>query len=134
MLEKVKVAVAQVAPVFMDKEATIDKACRAMEEAGRNDAELIVFSETFIPGYPYWRGTNPISRWSENQIEYMKNAISVPSQDTEILGDSAKDAEATHCTTLFCSSLRMDSYLANIVSLCQHTVNEQSGTMGTAET
>jgi len=116
MLDKVKVAVAQVAPVFMDKEATIDKACRAMEEAGRKDAELIVFSETFIPGYPYWRGTNPISRWSENQIEYMKNAISVPSQDTEVLGDAAKDAglvSVIGCTEL--SDLRGSNTLYNTI-------------------
>jgi nitrilase len=43
MLEKVKVAAAQVAPVFMDREATIDKACKAIEEAGRADAKLVVF-------------------------------------------------------------------------------------------
>ncbi len=92
MLEKFKAAVAQISPVFMDKEATIDKTCRAMEEAGRNGAQLIVFSETHIPGYPYWRGANPISRWSLNQVEYMKNAVRVPSGDTETLGDAARDA------------------------------------------
>ena len=116
MLDKVKVAVAQVSPVFMNKEATIDKACRAMEEAGKNGAELIVFSETFIPGYPYWRGTNPISKWSENQIEYMKNSISIPSQDTEILGDAARDAglvSVIGCTEL--SDLRGSNTLYNTI-------------------
>ncbi|TRO55124.1 carbon-nitrogen hydrolase family protein, partial [Candidatus Bathyarchaeota archaeon] len=56
MREKVKVAVAQISPVFMDKEATVDKTCKAIEEADRGGAELVVFSETHIPGYPYWRG------------------------------------------------------------------------------
>ena len=93
MRDKVKVAVAQISPVFMDKEATIDVTCKAIEEAGRNGAELIVFSETHIPGYPYWRGTNPISKWSDNQIEYMKNAISIPGPETEVLGDASRSAE-----------------------------------------
>lgn len=93
MLEKVKVAVAQVSPVFMDKEATIDKTCKTIEEAGKNDAKLVVFSETHIPGYPYWRGINPISKWSENQVKYIKNAITIPSADTEILGDASRSAE-----------------------------------------
>ncbi|MFP3951009.1 MAG: carbon-nitrogen hydrolase family protein [Candidatus Bathyarchaeia archaeon] len=92
MLDKVKVAAAQVAPVFMDKEASIDKACRTIEEAGRSGARLVVFSETFIPGYPYWRGVQPISRWSDLMVEYQKNAISIPSGDTEVLGDAAKEA------------------------------------------
>jgi amidase/nitrilase len=93
MRDKVKVAVAQTSPVFMDKEATIDVTCKAIEEAGRNGAELIVFSETHIPGYPYWRGTNPISKWSDNQVEYMKNAISIPGPETEVLGDASRSAE-----------------------------------------
>jgi len=92
MLDKVKVAAAQVAPVFMDKEASIDKACRSIEEAGRAGAKLIVFSETFIPGYPYWRGLQPISRWSDFMVEYQKNALEVPSADTEVLGDAAREA------------------------------------------
>ena len=93
MLEKVKVAAAQVAPVFMDKEATIDKACITIEEAGRAGAKLIVFSETFIPGYPYWRGLQPISRWSDLMVEYQKNALEIPSGDTEVLGDASREAD-----------------------------------------
>jgi predicted amidohydrolase len=82
MLDRVKVAAAQVSPVFMDKEASIDKACRTIEEAGRAGAKLVVFSETFIPGYPFWRGVQPVSRWSELMVEYQKNAVVIPSGDT----------------------------------------------------
>ena len=38
-----KVAVAQVAPVFLNKKATIEKACKVIEEAGKKGTELIVF-------------------------------------------------------------------------------------------
>jgi nitrilase len=93
MLDKVKVAAAQVAPVFMDKEATIDKACRTIEEAGKGGARLLVFSETFVPGYPYWRGIQPISRWSDLMVEYQKNSLEIPSEETDILCDAARDAD-----------------------------------------
>jgi predicted amidohydrolase len=46
----------------MDKKATVDKACKTIQEAGRTGANLTVFSETFIPGYSYWRGLQPISK------------------------------------------------------------------------
>ncbi len=95
MLEEVKVAAAQVSPVFMDKEATVDKACNAIEEAGRNGAQLILFAETFIPGFPYWRGIQPISRWSELMVEYQKNSLRIPSSETDILADASRDAGIT---------------------------------------
>jgi amidase/nitrilase len=92
MLDKVKVAAAQVAPVFMDKEATINKTCKVIDEVSRAGAKLVVFSETFIPGYPYWRGLQPISKWSDLMVEYQKNSIKIPSSDTDVLCETAKDA------------------------------------------
>jgi len=103
MLEKVKVAAAQVAPVFMDREATIDKACKVIEEAGKADAKLVVFSETFVPGYPYWRGVQPISKLSDLMVEYQKNSLLIPSYDTDVLCDAA--AEAGTVVALGCSEM-----------------------------
>jgi amidase/nitrilase len=103
MLDKVKVAAAQVAPVFMDKEATVDKACRTIAEAGRAGAKLVVFSETFVPGYPYWRGLQPISRWSDLMVEYQKNSLRIPSGDTDVLCDAARESDiivALGCTEM----------------------------------
>jgi hypothetical protein len=49
---KFKVAAAHAAPVFMDKAATIKKTVRLIEQAAADDVKLLVFPETFIPGYP----------------------------------------------------------------------------------
>ncbi len=87
----VKVAVAQVSPEYMDKEGTIDKACGAIEKAGKKGSELIIFPETFVPGYPYWRGVTPGSRWASFMVEYQKNSVRIP-DDTENLCDAARDA------------------------------------------
>ena len=49
-----KVAAAHVAPVFLDRDATLAKACALIGEAARNGAQLIVFPETYIPAFPLW--------------------------------------------------------------------------------
>src|SRR5262249_17355028 len=49
-----KVAVAHVAPVFLDTDRSVDKACSLTEEAAGNGARLIAFPEAFLPGFPIW--------------------------------------------------------------------------------
>lgn len=49
---KFKVGAAHAAPVFMNKAATIKKTVQLIEQAAADDIKLLVFPETFIPGYP----------------------------------------------------------------------------------
>ncbi|GGG39668.1 nitrilase [Caldovatus sediminis] len=48
------VAAAHVASVYLDTDATIDKALDVIAEAARCGARLVVFPESFIPGFPIW--------------------------------------------------------------------------------
>ncbi len=49
-----KVALPQLAPIWMNREAGLAKVIDTIERAAKEGAELIVFSEGFIPGYPFW--------------------------------------------------------------------------------
>ena len=51
--DKCKIAVVQASPVMFDKDKCVNKAIKIIEECAANNAELIVFPELFIPGYPY---------------------------------------------------------------------------------
>src|SRR5215471_2861765 len=51
-----KVAAAHVAPVFLDTERSVEKACSVIDEAAGHGARLIAFPEVFLPGFPVWAG------------------------------------------------------------------------------
>jgi len=90
----IKVAAAQIAPVFLDKQKTVEKACKSIEEAAKNGAKLIVFPEGFIPGYPDWVWLIPNSKGGElNElfVELVENSISVPDNSTDLLCRAAKE-------------------------------------------
>lgn len=49
-----KLAVVQRASAFLDKQRSIALAVESIQSAADNGAELVVFTEAFIPGYPVW--------------------------------------------------------------------------------
>ncbi len=53
-MSTVKVALAQIAPVLLDREATLTRVHEAMDEAAGQGARLVAFGEALVPGYPYW--------------------------------------------------------------------------------
>ncbi len=95
MHSKMKVAAAQLSPVFLNKEKTVRKACDAIAEAGRNGAKLIVFPEAFISGYPDWVWLIPNSgskALNELYLKLVENAVSIPDETTKKLCKAAKEA------------------------------------------
>ena len=57
-------AAVQAAPVYLDTQATIEKAVRLIHEAAGHGARLIAFPEVFVPGYPYWNWMmTPVRMW-----------------------------------------------------------------------
>ncbi|MEX0845500.1 MAG: carbon-nitrogen hydrolase family protein [Balneolaceae bacterium] len=95
MFKTIKVAAAQLSPVFLNKEKTVKKACTAISEAGKKGASLIVFPEAFISGYPDWVWLIPNSKGaalSELYVKLVDNAVSIPDVSTDQLCKAAKSA------------------------------------------
>lgn len=94
-----RIAVVQAAPVLFDKTACTDKAVHLIAECARSGAELIVFPELFIPGYPYGMtfgftvGARSEAGRADWQL-YCDNSIVVPGPETERLAAAAKAAGA----------------------------------------
>jgi nitrilase len=93
--QTVRVAAVQAAPVYLDRDATIEKAVALIDEAAALGAQLIVFGEVFVPGYPDW--TWRTSPWRDATLfaRLLDQAVVVPSPATERLGEAARRANAT---------------------------------------
>ncbi len=83
-----KVAAAQLASVFMDREATTSKVLDAMSEAAANGATLMAFPETFVPGYPSWADFSDASTFDDEEQKaayaiYLDNAVDIERGDLD---------------------------------------------------
>ena len=94
-----RIALVQATPVMFDKAKGLEKSVSLIEEAAKQNAELIVFPELFIPGYPYGMtfGFTVGSRNADGRKDwkvYYDNSILIPGLETEALGKAAKKANA----------------------------------------
>ena len=64
MDNELKVALAQIAPVWLNKEETIAKIEATIVDAANNGSELIVFGEALLPGYPFWLALTGGAEWN----------------------------------------------------------------------
>ena len=93
--KKFKIAAIQASPVFMDRNGTIEKTCKLISDAGAGGAQLAVFPEVFVPGYPDWIWTVPPGQISLNQnlyAELVEQSVAIPGPDIDILCNAARDA------------------------------------------
>lgn len=80
----------QAAPVFLDREASVDKACRLVEQAAGNGAQLVVLPEVFIPGGPYWAWHMSMRKALPFSAELFLNSVELPGEAAARLGDAAR--------------------------------------------
>ena len=87
--ETVKVASVFAAPVMLDKAATVAKACDLIKQAAKNDAQLVVFPESFVPGFPVWTSYRKPVDNHEFFKRFALNSLAVPSQEIRQIADAA---------------------------------------------
>jgi nitrilase len=81
-----KVALAQISPVWLNKSETIQKIKKQLIEAVKNEAELIVFGEGLLPGYPFWLALTDGAQWDtkvnkELHAHYVRNSVTIEDGD-----------------------------------------------------
>lgn len=82
------VALAQISPVWLNKNKTLKKIEKTIEDAGEKEAELIVFGEAYLPGYPHWIAYTNGAAWNspvqkELHAHYVRNSVEIENGDLD---------------------------------------------------
>jgi aliphatic nitrilase len=85
-----RVAAAHVAPVFLDTDRSVDKACAVIEEAAVKGARLIAFPEAFLPGFPIWTALEAPIRTHELFKRLAASAIEVNGPELARISETAR--------------------------------------------
>jgi aliphatic nitrilase len=92
-----KVAAAHVAPVFLEADLTVDKACAIIEEAANHGARLIAFPEAFVPGYPVWAALEAPIRTHELFKKLAASALAIDGPEILRIRQTAKRRQIMVC-------------------------------------
>lgn len=118
-MSHIRVAVVQAGPVPFDRERSVEKALALAAEAAATGAQLVVFPEAFLSGYPKGLdfGARVGSRSQEGRRQfrrYFESAVDLPSPATDrlaaaagqhgvylVIGVIERDLGTLYCTILF---------------------------------
>lgn len=91
-----RLAIAQIAPRLLDREATTARAARAIEDAAASGARLVVFGESFLPGYPIWLDRTHGARFEDPlqqqlHARYLDAGVDIEAGHLDPLREAARD-------------------------------------------
>lgn len=94
--DKLKVAMAQISPVWLNKKATLDKVEEYIGKAGSEGCELVIFGEGLLPGYPFWLSLTNGAEFNasvqkEIHAHYIRNSVQIEAGELEGVCQLAKE-------------------------------------------
>src|SRR5690349_16885792 len=95
-MDTLTVALAQVAPVWFDREKTLAKVCDSITDAAAKGANLVAFGEAVVPGYPFWIEYSKVTEFNSAfhkafHAEYVKQAVCIERGDLDVICTIARD-------------------------------------------
>jgi nitrilase len=95
--KRVTVAIAQCAPVYLNKRDSLAKALDLIQKAAGRNAHLVAFGETWLPGYPAWLDVCPgAALWESSAVKDIfarlrNNSVCIPGDEVNLLCEAARD-------------------------------------------
>lgn len=86
-----RVAMVTEPPVYLDLQASLDKACALIKEAAENGAKLVTFGESWLPGYPFWVWLRGVPESLPLTARLFENSLEIKSKETAQLCRAARE-------------------------------------------
>ncbi|MEE4637877.1 MAG: carbon-nitrogen hydrolase family protein [Wenzhouxiangella sp.] len=95
MTGRLRVAAAQIAPVWLNRDATLARVVETIEQAAVAGVELVAFGEALVPGYPFWVERTDGARFDDSfhkdlYAHYVDQAVSIEQGHLEAVCDAAR--------------------------------------------
>ena len=87
-----RVAAVQATPAYLDRAATIDIVVDDVTKAGADDVDLVVFPESFVPGYPDWVWRQRPMHDADWYARFQDQAIDLSGDALDPVCDAAREA------------------------------------------
>ena len=90
------IALAQIAPVWFNREKTLAKVCESICDAAGKRCDLVVFGEALVPGYPFWLEYSNVTAFNpafhkQFHAEYLHQAVCIERGDLNEVSDLARE-------------------------------------------
>ncbi|WP_373065143.1 carbon-nitrogen hydrolase family protein [Gemmatimonas sp.] len=94
--DSIRIAGAQIAPVWLDRTATLAKVVATVHRAADGGAQLVAFGEALVPGYPFWIELTDGARFDapvQKQLHahYLDQAVQIEAGHLQSVCDAARD-------------------------------------------
>ena len=94
--DHLKIGIAQIAPVWLDRKRTLEKIVRYVNQAAEAGCKMVAFGEALLPGYPFWiertngaRFDSPVQK--DLHAHYMQQAVQIEAGHLKTLCQTAAD-------------------------------------------
>ena len=99
-LDTITIGLAQIAPVWLNREQTLVKILEQVQAAAEADCQMVAFGEALLPGYPFWiertdgaKFNSPVQK--EIHAHYMDQAVQIEAGHLDELCEAAKKHHTT---------------------------------------
>lgn len=94
--DRMVVGLAQLAPVWLDRKATLSKVEAAIEQAASAGCHLVTFGEAIVPGYPFWIERTDGARFNNERqkhhyARYLDQGVAIERGDLDGVTALARD-------------------------------------------
>jgi len=96
------IALAQIAPIWLQRDATLAKVVSWIGKAANENCELVIFGEALVPGYPFWVERTDGAKFESDlqkslYAHYVDQGVTIENGDL----DSVCKAAASHNIAIY---------------------------------